>query len=72
MSSFPGGVGFAGRRPVSARSGKKEFINRLMVRLTQVDAVLPADTVAPWYAPQENSAARKCLQAALIIGRRIE
>jgi len=23
MSSFPGGVGFAGRRPVSARSGKK-------------------------------------------------
>jgi len=36
-----------GRCPVSARSGRKEFIERSIVPTAQVDAVLSADTVAP-------------------------
>src|SRR4051812_44722906 len=36
----------AGRRPVSARSGRKEFIERSM-SWAQVDSVLSADTAAP-------------------------
>ena len=34
-------------RPVSARSGRKEFIEADDVDSTQGDSVLPADTAAP-------------------------
>ncbi len=35
------------RRPVSAHSGRKEFIEAIGVASTQADAVLSADTEAP-------------------------
>jgi hypothetical protein len=34
-------------RPVSAHSGRKEFIELMVQEPIQVDAVLSADTVAP-------------------------
>jgi hypothetical protein len=34
-------------RPVSAHSGRKEFIEAMSVSNLQADAVLPADTEAP-------------------------
>ena len=45
MSSFPGRA-LRSRRPVSAHSGRKEFIETMGVAL-QADAVLSADTEAP-------------------------
>ena len=48
MSSFPGRAFASAVRPVSAYSGRKEFIeDDKLYQLTQVDAVLSADTAAP-------------------------
>jgi hypothetical protein len=47
MSSFPGRAHARPSRPVSAHSGRKEFIELIVLPTDQADAVLPADTEAP-------------------------